>query len=193
MLQKSKKNKEEKDQSEKKPAAQKNNLDILPIRYYDEDAKAFVLKDGSYFDIYEKVADDVDNMMEDEVQMLMIRLAKFLKLYKDDIKIISMNVPTNLLSQEKRLTKKMQETNDPVRKKWLQRSISELQRAEKGTRKREYYFVLMSRTAEQHHDQVQQLSILGDGVREISLEKKLQIVYKLCNPNSLIVREEGIK
>ena len=85
--------------------------------------------------------------MEDEVQMLMIRLAKFLKLYKDDIKIIfsfyfipssliisefglhslyticsfCMNFPTNLLSQEKRLTKKMQETNDPVRKKWLQR------------------------------------------------------------------------
>ena len=104
MLQKSKINKEEKGRQESKPAAQKNNLDILPIRYYDEDAGAFVLNDGSYFDIYEKVADDVDNMMEDEVQMLMIRLAKFLKLYKDDIKIISMNFPTNLLSQEKRLT-----------------------------------------------------------------------------------------
>lgn len=190
---KRKKNKEEKPKKEKQPSIGKNNLDILPIRYYDEDAEAFVLADGSYFDVYEKVADDVDNMMEDEVQLLMIRFAKFLKLYKDDLKIISMNFPTNLLTQQKRLEKRMQETRDPVRKKWLARSIDELQRAEKGTRKREYYFVLMSKTAEEHYDQVQQLSILGDGVRKMSLDKKLQIVYKLCNPNSLIVREEGVK
>lgn len=190
---KRKKNKEEKPKKEKQPSIGKNNLDILPIRYYDEDAEAFVLADGSYFDVYEKVADDVDNMMEDEVQLLMIRFAKFLKLYKDDLKIISMNFPTNLLTQQKRLEKRMQETRDPVRKKWLARSIDELQRAEKGTRKREYYFVLMSKTADEHYDQVQQLSILGDGVRKMSLDKKLQIVYKLCNPNSLIVREEGVK
>lgn len=185
-----KKNKEE---NEKKAVMGKNNLDVLPIRRYDEDVEAFVLKDGTYFDIYEKVADDVDNMMEDEVQMLMIRFAKFLKLYKDDLKIISMNFPTNLLSQQKKLEKKMQETRDPVRKKWIARSIDELQRAEKGTRKREYYFVLMSKTAEEHYDQVQQLSILGNSVRKMSFEKKLQIVYKLCNPNSLIVREERVK
>lgn len=192
-MMKKKKNKEGKPAKEKKPVIGKNNLDILPIRYYDEDAESFVLKDGSYFDIYEKVADDVDNMIEDEVQMLMIRFAKFLKLYKDDLKIVSMNFPTNLLSQQKRLEKKMHETRDPVRKRWLERSISELQRAEKGTRKREYYFVLLSKDAEEHYDQVQQLSVLGDGVRKMSLDKKLQIVYKLCNPNSLIVREEGVK
>lgn len=192
-MMKKKKRKEEKPKKEKQPSIGKNNLDILPIRYYDEDAESFVLKDGTYFDIYEKVADDVDNMMEDEVQMLMIRFAKFLKLYKDDLKIVSMNFPTNLISQQKRLEKKMQETRDPVRKRWLERSISELQRAEKGTRKREYYFILMAKDAEEHYDQVQQLSILGDGIRKMSLDKKLQIIYKLCNPNSLIVREEGVK
>lgn len=188
-----KKRKEEKPKKEKQPSIGKNNLDILPIRYYDEDAESFVLKDGTYFDIYEKVADDVDNMMEDEVQMLMIRFAKFLKLYKDDLKIVSMNFPTNLISQQKRLEKKLYETRDPVRRRWLLRSISELQRAEKGTRKREYYFILLSKDAEEHYDQVQQLSVLGDGVRKMSLDKKLQIIYKLCNPNSLIVREEGVK
>ena len=192
-MMKRKKNKEEKPKKEKQPSIGKNNLDILPIRYYDEDAESFVLKDGTYFDIYEKVADDVDNMMEDEVQMLMIRFAKFLKLYKDDLKIVSMNFPTNLLSQQKRLEKKLHETRDPVRRRWLERSISELQRAEKGTRKREYYFILMSKDAEEHYDQVQQLSVLGNGIRKMSLDKKLQIVYKLCNPNSLIVREEGVK
>lgn len=174
----------------KKKTVTKTNQDILPVRYYDEDVKAFVLEDGSYLDLFEKIADDIDNMLEDEVQYKMINFAKFLKTYKDDFKIVTLNFPTNTLAQQKHLKKILEHTNDPVRRKWLQKSISELERADKGTRKKEYYFLIMSRNLEEHYEHIKQLGILGGGIREITQNKKAQILYKLCNMNSLIIKED---
>lgn len=174
----------------KKEAVTKTNKDILPIRYYDDDVKAFVLEDGSYLDLFEKTADDIDNMLEDEIQYKMINFAKFLKMYKDDFKIVTLNFPTNTLAQQKHLKKIFEHTNDPVRRKWLQRSITELERADKGTRKKEYYFIIISENLEAHYEHIKQMGILGSSVREVSMDKKAQILYKLCNMNSLIVRED---
>lgn len=104
---------EKKKKSKKQENITKTNLDVLPIRDYDEDLNAFVLEDGSYLDIIEKVAEDVTNMLEDESQRLMIGFAKFLKLYKDDFKIVSMNFPTNTLEQQKNLQEIADKTNSP--------------------------------------------------------------------------------
>ena len=47
---------EKKKKSKKQENITKTNLDVLPIRDYDEDLNAFVLEDGSYLDIKKKVA-----------------------------------------------------------------------------------------------------------------------------------------
>lgn len=180
---------EKKKKSKKQENITKTNLDVLPIRDYDEDLNAFVLEDGSYLDIIEKVAEDVTNMLEDESQRLMIGFAKFLKLYKDDFKIVSMNFPTNTLEQQKNLQEIADKTNSPVRKKWLSRSISELTRADQGTRKREYHLFIFSKDKEEHYEHMKQLGVLGESIRAISLQKKRQIIYQLCNPNSLVLQE----
>lgn len=187
---KTKQKKKTKKNTKKEEKLRKSNKDILPIRYYDDHANAFVLEDGSYLEIIEKTADDIDNMMEDEIQMLMIDFAKFLKLYKDDLKIITMNFPTNTLAQQKYWAKKRQETANPIHKKWNSLSISELEKVDKGTRKREYYFMVLSKSLEEHYDHMKQIRILGESVRRISMEKKIQILYKLCNMNSLVTQNE---
>ena len=184
-------NKKEKKKKEKKaePAVVKTNLDILPIRRYDEKLKAFILKDGRMLDIVEKTADDVDNMLEDEIQYLMISFARFLKLYADDIKLVTMNFPTNTINQQKHLESILERTNDPVRRKWLQRSISELQKVDRGTRKREYYLMIFSEDVKSHMEHMKEVSTMGDGVREMTFEKKVKILYKLNNMNSLVIAE----
>lgn len=185
------KSKKEKKKKEKKaePSVIKTNLDVLPIRNYDEKLKAFVLNDGRLIDIVEKTADDIENMLEDEIQYLMISFARFLKLYSDDIKLITMNFPTNTINQQKHLESVLERTSDPVRRKWLQRSISELQKVDRGTRKREYYLMIFSEDIKSHIDHMKEVSTMGDGVREMTFEKKVKILYKLNNMNSLVVAE----
>lgn len=168
----------------------KSNLDIFPIRSYDEDMKAFALEDGSYLDIFERMADDVDNMLEDEVQYEMLHFARFLKTYEEDIKIISMNFPADTSSQQKALMQKIEITNSPVKKRWLMRSVDELKRVDMGTRVREYYFVILSMDKKMHYENLKRLQLQGERLRELPLSKKTQIVYKLCNPNSIITPED---
>lgn len=168
----------------------KTNLDIFPIRCYDEDMKAFVLEDGSFLDIIERMADDVDNMLEDEVQYEMLHFARFLKTYEEDIKLLSMNFPTDTINQQRAIQQKAESTNSPVKKRWLMRSLDELKRVDAGTRVREYYFVILSRDEKMHYENLKRLQLQGERLRELPLSKKTQIIYKLCNPNSIITLED---
>jgi len=181
----------EKQDSEQKPEKIKNtNLDILPIRYYDEKVEAFVLEDGSYLDIVEKIGEDFDGMIEDEIQFKMLQFAKFLKMFVDDLKIVQMNFPTNTMQQQNYYRHLLDRTTDPVRRKWILRSLSEFERADKGTRKQEYFFLIHSADLQKRQEHKHILSLLGKGIAEMPPEKKTQIVYKLNNMNSLIIRKE---
>ena len=168
----------------------KTNAQIFPIRSYDTEISCFVLADGSYLDIIEKTPEDVGNMLPDEIEYKMILFAKVLKLYKDDMKLVFMNFPTNTAAQQNQLRQKLEKTNDPVRRKWLERKISELERADKGTHLKECYFFIFSQTLEAHQKHIRELSIMEGGLVPMSFQKKCQILFKLANSNSIIIRED---
>lgn len=174
----------------KETSYRKTNAEIFPIRSYDETISAFILSDGSYLDIVEKTPEDVGNMLPDEIEYKMILFAKFLKLYKDDIKLVFMNFPTNTVRQQNQIKQKLEKTNDPVRRKWLERKISELERADKGTHLKECYFFIFSKTLESHQKHMRELSIMEGGLVTMSFQKKCQILFKMANANSVIIREE---
>ena len=165
------------------------NLNILPIRSYDDKANAFVLNDGSYYDILEKTAEDIDNMLADDCQYQMMKLAKFLKLAKDDFTIISLNYQTDLLPQKKAFLRLLENSNGNTRTEWLKRSLHELELAESCTKKKEYYFVYHAKTLEELAEKRKTFNILTDGIRHIDKDKKIKIVYQLCNMNSQVPME----
>ena len=168
----------------------KTNAEIFPFRFYDEQMSCFVLANGTYLDIVEKTPEDVGNMLPDEIEYKMILFAKFLKLYKDDIKLVFMNFPTNTTGQQNHLKRRLEKTSDPVRRKWLERKISELKRADKGTHLKESYFFIFSKTIEAHQKHMRELSVMEGGLVAMSFQKKCQILFKLANSNSIIIRED---
>lgn len=180
--------KKHKEKKEKK--IDSTNLDILPIRKYDDEIEAFILEDGKYFDMIEKMAEDVDNMLDDECQYLMIKFAKFLKLYKDDFTIVSLNFKTDLTKQKKSLMRIIENTNGNIRKEWLEKSIVELESAESGTKKREYYILYKAKDKDELFEKRKAFKILGEGVREMEKNKKVDVIFQLCNMNSCIGMEE---
>ncbi len=173
----------------------KTNLEILPIRSYDEDIEAFVLEDGSYFDFFEIVAKDRNNMQSDIVSYDIYNLARFEKLFGQDHKDFGLNFPINTAVQKAHLVSRLKATADPVRKEWLIREIEELEELESFVDRKEFYRAYFAKTKDELVKSKQNIkSWIGYGrnklVAEVSKEKKIQIVRKLCNMNTLVLPDE---
>ena len=189
------KKKDKREDKEKKTEIRKDNRQIFPVRYFDEEADAFVLSDNSYMNLLEVIAKDRPNMQTDEIQYDVLSIARFYKLYKDDIKWITLNFPINTTKQQEAKKKMLESTNDPVRKKWLMRHIDELERLDKNITKREYYLMFFGKSKEEYMKNVTNiLNYIGEGrdriVTEMSKAKRIYILKKLNNMSSDIVIEE---
>ena len=173
----------------------KTTLEILPIRSYDESIDCFKLKDGSYLDIMDILPSDRNNLQGDELRFQIMKTIRFYRLYAPDSKLISMNFPVNTSVQRDFLEKKLKRAADPVRKLWLEREIRELELVDQNVMRREYYLMIFGDKKENMiKNKTQIRSLIGHGrnriTKEMSKEKKIQIVRKLCNMNSLILSDE---
>lgn len=192
--------KKEKKKPEKKKTEEKRfdktTLDVLPIRYYDEEIESFVLKDDLYMDLLEVILKDRVNASEDEIEYDILTLAKFYKVYPGAVKWIALNFPVDTHVQRVNKSKILERTNDPVRRKWIQRQIREMQKIDANTQKRESYLQIFGQGKEQfikNRNKVKAEIGRGRGniVREISKEKKFMVIYKLSNMSSIVRAQES--
>lgn len=184
-----------KDEKSDKKEIIKTNLEILAIRRYDEELEAFIMADGSFLDLLEIVARDRQNLQDDAVRFDIMTLTKFERLYANDHKDIGLNFPINTSLQRNNLEKKLKKTNDPVRRKWLLREIDELLTLDSNIDRKEFYRMIFGSNREEFlKNRTNVLAWLGRGrskiIKEIDKEKKIQIMRKLCNMNSLIIPDE---
>lgn len=184
-----------KDEKSDKKEIIKTNLEILAIRRYDEELEAFIMADGSFLDLLEIVARDRQNLQDDAVRFDIMTLTKFERLYANDHKDIGLNFPINTSLQRNNLEKKLKKTSDPVRIKWLLREIDELLTLDSNIDRKEFYRMIFGSNREEFlKNRTNVLAWLGRGrskiIKEIDKEKKIQIMKKLCNMNSLIIPDE---
>lgn len=184
-----------KEEKKEKKEIIKTNLEILAIRRYDEELEAFIMADGSFLDLLEIVARDRQNLQDDAVRFDIMTLTKFERLYANDHKDIGLNFPINTSLQRNNLEKKLKKTSDPVRRKWLLREIDELLTLDSNIDRKEFYRMIFGSNREEFlKNRTNVLAWLGRGrskiIKEIDKEKKIQIMKKLCNMNSLIIPDE---
>lgn len=182
----------EKKGKKKKSEVIQNTLKVLKIRQYDEDVDGFINEDGSYFDLFEIRPKDRGNQQDDEISYDIVRMGRFYKTYAPDIKIVSLNFPLNTNLQKKILSKRLEKSIDEVRRKWLRREIEELEILEKNITRREYYlFIFADNKDEFIKNKTDVTKSIGIGksklIDEIDKRKKVQILRKLCNMNTLIL------
>ena len=186
--------KKEKPVKEKKKEVIKKTLEIQEIRRYAENLGAFQLEDKTFLDIFEVVPKDRSNLQEDELTYDVYNLARFLRLYAPDCKFVSMNFPINTALQKKNLAYAIENTLDPVRKLWLEREMRELELLESTINRREFYLIFYGINSDDFIKNKTNISKwVGQGrnklVKDITKEKKIQIVKKLNNMNSLITTD----
>lgn len=185
---KKRKREEKKELKREQKNINKTILDILPILDIDYD---YIKTTTGYMNLYQIESKDVYSLNHDEIERHLHDFANFLKLYQDDMKIVCMQFPVNTEVQQENIEKKISETNKPMYIHFLKKRLMELQFLEANRFNREYFLFIYSEGNSldkiiEKEDLIFRISNENIRFRKISEDKKLRILFKLCNQNSKI-------
>lgn len=173
--------------------AKKTNRPIdskLPIA--DNFKDVFRLKDGMYMDIVMIISKDLENASEEDVNRDMWSLTNLFKVYTEDLKLISLNFPTNTKTQQAYFEHKITHCMHPLLKPILEEKYEELLDYERTTICREHYLMYWGKT---YDDLIRNrniiISAVGRGLcSKIPLSKKIQIMFSMNNMASSVFYDE---
>ena len=72
-------------------------LKLIPIRRYDWNNNCYVYANGTVMDLVCIKCKDFNAQSEGDIERDILALTSFFRLYKDEIKIISINIPTLII------------------------------------------------------------------------------------------------
>lgn len=170
----------------KKNKVQHNTLKLLKIRSYDRENNCYVNEDGSILDIVGIKCKDFATQSEDELERDMLQLTELFATYKDDMKIISINIPTNCEEQIAYVSHKIEICKNEYRKNQLEIKLRELEWIQKNRLTKEFFIMYFSRDFEEHRKHAllikQNLSVQNLLIN-ISKKEKDIVLMKLNNKN----------
>ena len=126
----------------------KSFASVFPFVDYNEEYSCFQLKNGEYLDMQKIVSGDIFNVSEDDINYMIYSYSKFYKTYGSDIKLVSINLPTDTRAQQEYTKHKMQTTDNEVFKQELQVKLDELEYIEKNSMDRLFYLFYFADTPE---------------------------------------------
>lgn len=195
MLLKKKSSKKSSDKAEKKPSRlkkekppkiSKSTLQILSIRDYNEDREYYIMEDGTIMNIVQFICKDLTTTNVQDIEMDILQLTKHLRLYYDDVKIISINIPVDCKTQIDYLTFKIEHCRNEIQKRFLQRSLEEQIWLQKNRLNKEFYYMIFAGSPEKYEENHKTLMDTLYQSKLICLldkEKKDTVLYKMCNKN----------
>ena len=167
-------------------STRKNANDIIPI--VDVFNDAFKLRNGKLMDILRIQTKDLVNASEESVNTDMYLFTRLFKTYTDDLKIISLNFPTNTKSQQAYFQHKIAHNAHPLLASVLEEKLEELREDEKTSTSREHYLMLWGDSYEDLKKRAGTIfGALGNGLCSYcTLSKKLQVLFSMNNMSSAI-------
>ncbi|MGL5751366.1 MAG: hypothetical protein ACRCXT_12610 [Paraclostridium sp.] len=185
-----KKNKELDEKTLLKKEAKKVNksiLDIMPIKDIGEDD--FFETEYGYMNIYQIETKDVYSLNNDEVFKHVSDFSSFIRVYKDDFKILCMQYPINTKAQQDYLIGKLNKCQNDKQIYFLEKRIKELKFLEKYRFNKEFYIFIYAKdnkTKFEKEDLLFRVSNSSLNIKKLSVAKKVNILFKLNNQNSTI-------
>ncbi len=161
---------------------------INPVDY---DMEVFITDDGKYMDILQIICKDLMSASKDTISF---DEACFEKLYKTatfDMKIVSLNFPTDTSRQQEYYKNKIESCRNEVFLIQLKEKLAELERITKYRTDREYYLIFFAENMDQYNDNYNTIMrALSRGtvplIRKMSMDKKEAILFKMNNKSAMI-------
>lgn len=171
---------------EKPPKISKSVINLLPICDYDEDREYYIYKDGTIMNLVQFICKDLTTTNVQDIEMDILQLTKHLRLYSDDAKIISINIPVDCKTQIDYLAFKIEHCRNEIQKRFLQKSMEEQIWLQKNRLNKEFYYMFFASNPDKYEENYKALMDTLYQAKLITLmskEKKDTVLYKLCNKN----------
>lgn len=170
----------------KKPVVKSSFGDIVPVIDVTNN-DFFEMRSGEYMEIIQITSKDIYSLNASDRNNDISNLANFLLVYTDDIKIVPLNVPMNLEIQKRLIHKKIKQNKNPAYQFFLESRLAEFENLEKHRTNREYFIFIYAddekKLLEKSY-QIKNLLARSNPLVDLSLEKKLNILFQLFNPNT---------
>lgn len=169
---------------------------LIPIKEIDFEKEYFIYSDGTIMDFIQINPKDIKNLDDDERRLDNSYFEKFYKLTSEDIKIWALNFPEDTTEQKKYFSDKIQKSKNPMFKELLDTALLQVEYLQENYLTREFYMQIFCETEEEYRKTIDNIqSVLGMKERaltnRISLEKKVEILYKINNKNRRIDNEKS--
>lgn len=179
------KRQEEKELRKEDKKVLKSTKELLPILDIDEEG-IFITKNG-YLSIYQIETKDIYAFNEYETKIHIYNFVAFLRNYVDDIKLVCMNFPVNTTKQQEFIQKKIKESTKEVYRNFLNEKLEQFVFLEEHRNNKEYFIVVFSKDREEVKNTIYKNQSRALIFRNIDIEKKIKILFKLNNLNTKLM------
>jgi len=159
---------------------------IIPINRYDFNNDYYINDDDSVMDLFKIRCRDLTTTNAADVEMDMMNLTNFFRKYADDLKIISINIPTNCQKQINYLNHKIDACKNEYCKKQLIKKREEAIWVEKNRLDKEFYIMIFAANKDKYRALYESImATLGsnDLLIKINKNQKDEVLMKMNNKN----------
>jgi len=158
-------------------------IPVVDITDYD----FFEMRNGECMEIVQVTSKDIYSLNESDKDNDIFSLAYLFQAFTHDFKIVPLSTPVNLELQKNNLIRCIRKCKVPEYVQYLEKKLAELEFIEKNRTNREYFIFLYAddtKTLLERKMHIKKLLVRSNPVIELGLEKKLNVLYQLFNPNS---------
>ncbi|NFI02375.1 hypothetical protein FDB15_18300 [Clostridium botulinum] len=163
----------------------KSTKELIPIADVN-DIDIFLTKDG-YIDIYQVESKDIYAFNQYEADLHVYNFIAFLRNYLNDFKLISMNFPVNTSRQQEYIRNKLEQSTNEINNKFLQEKLDEFMFLEQYRNNKEFFIMFFAKNKQDITSSILKNQTRIFILKEISLEKKIKIIFKLNNLNTKLI------
>lgn len=164
--------------------------DALPVIARDPGTGAFVMDDGTLFDMFAVITKDLNSASDDELLYDKYLWEKLFKTYADDIKIIGLYFHPDTSEQVAYINSVLSKTKSPVMRRVVEEKRDELifVSIDSAYMEMQFYLIFYARNKVDYKDKcIALMSLLNQGllpsIEKIDSERKEQIIYQIFNKN----------
>ncbi len=160
--------------------------DISPIVDIT-DSEFFEMRNGELMEILQITSKDIYSLNETDKDNDIYSLAHFFQAYLPAVKVIPLNTPVNLEIPKRLIMRDIRRNQNPYYLPHLEKKLKDLEFLENNRTDREYFVFLYGNDEKsmiENKLHARKLMARSNPLIELSLEKKLSILYQLANLNS---------
>lgn len=161
---------------------------VLQFADIDED-DVFITKQG-YLDIYQINTRDTSNLSDDERKVYVYSFIAFLRNFVEDFKIIIMNFPVNTIKQQEYIEGRIADCKDEIFINYLEEELEKLRFMEKHRNNKEFFLMVFMKNKNEKDNMTKKVELVQNiavPLRQLDLEKKIKILFKLNNMNTKLM------